>query len=96
MKKVIIRRDLVTKAIIADVEGVRIDIDCEINTNSVRVLVEGDIGDRVIEACYAYAKKKNVPARVRYWGDGTREFRFHESPPTEAFEFCDKANPCHY
>jgi len=99
MKKVIIRRDMVTKAILNAVDNAIEDVDFKVGVKVVSEISRNSpTGDRIIEAVQAYAVLKGVPSEVRYWGDGTVEVRLADnaSAPSDSIEYCDKSNPCHY
>lgn len=99
MKKVIIRRDMVQKAIEKAVDNAMIGYHYELGVKVVHsIKTHAPTGELIVEAVQDYARSKGVPSEVKYWGDGTCEVRLADraSVPSRDMDYCDKSNPIHY
>lgn len=95
MKKVIIRKNVVAKMIVNDVPNALAGRDFEVGVKVVRIKPDCELVDDIVEACKKYAETKGVDHVVKYWGDGSTEFRFDESPVVMG-DWNDPSSRYHY
>lgn len=96
MKKVIIRRDMVTKAIEKAVDDAIEGADFNVHTKVVEVIRVNGIGERIINAALDYAKEKGVKAEVKYWGHGGAEVRYGDACGPDMGDWNDPSSRHHY
>ena len=74
MKKIVIRKDMVKKAILKAVDNAIDEVDFKVGVKRVYdIRRDTPTGEKIIAAVEAYAKTKGVGVKTREWGDGTAE-----------------------
>lgn len=98
MKKVIIRKASVVKAIKAvlpDAREAGCDRDFEMGTRYVEIVNTGERGEMVLEGVKNFCKEKCIALTIKHWGYGGYGV-YLDQEPAPAQDYCDKSNPIHY